>query len=275
MTQNDRNIPAKKSSTEKIAFRIIGILVALIIILIVAAVMLIRSIIGNNGANSPRNIKWVKELNETFPDDEFTYVGYDRVGVVGLGSFRNKNVIVVKSKKYPDHKVTMGWNEDHTRIVTDYNYIRYRDEINEYYKNIFSQYIHPDEMKLDFYIVFKEKTELKDYSLEEYIEDHKDVGTFTLHTKYNGSFPSEEEMTKAFDSIIDELDAELDLTVHLSHDSVEPLQTTEGNERYVLMMESPTRITMLNHYIITWKETKTHKKSRQDIIKEIYKDKDI
>lgn len=150
MTQNDQNIPAKKSSIEKIAFRIIGVLVALIIILIVAAVMLIRSIIGNNGANSPRNIKWVKELNETFPDDEFTYVGYDRVGVVGLGSFRNKNVIVVKSKKYPDYKVTMGWNEDHTRIVTDYNYIRYRDEINEYYKNIFSQYIHPDEMKLDF-----------------------------------------------------------------------------------------------------------------------------
>ena len=115
----NQNIPAKKSSIEKIAFRIIGVLVALIIILIVAAVMLIRSIIGNNGANSPRNIKWVKELNETLPDDEFTYVGYDRFGVGGLGSFRNKNVIVVKSKKYPDHKVTMGWNEDHTQIVTD------------------------------------------------------------------------------------------------------------------------------------------------------------
>ena len=110
MTQNDQNIPAKKSSIEKIAFRIIGVLVALFIIIIVAAVMLIRSIIGNNGANSPRNINWVKELNETFPDDEFTYVGYDRFGVVGLGSFRNKNVIVVKSKKYPDSKVTMGWN---------------------------------------------------------------------------------------------------------------------------------------------------------------------
>ena len=48
MTQNDQNTPAKKSSIEKIAFRIIGVLVALFIILIVAAVMLIRSIIGNN-----------------------------------------------------------------------------------------------------------------------------------------------------------------------------------------------------------------------------------
>jgi hypothetical protein len=113
---------------------------------------------GSYGKKSVRNIGWVKKMNDAFPDDEFTYVSYQKVPAGGLWVFNNKNEIIVASKKYPNMKVTVGWNDDHTKVVTDYNYFRYKDDLAEYYKNKMSQYFTPDEMEVTYLIYFENKT---------------------------------------------------------------------------------------------------------------------
>ena len=253
---------------------IIGIIIAVFFLMAVGVGMaLIYFIKFDNGNFSVRNNLWVKKMNDTFPDDEFTYVCYDMFAVGGLGAFKNRNVIVVASKNIPDKRITVGWNENHTRIVTDYNYVRYKEKLSEYYKNVMSRYFFPDEMKAVYWIVFEEKTPVKDYSFDEYRESHSDVCKLTVYMKYDGDFPSEDEMTAAFDSYIDDLEDKAELTVYLSHTTLESDDTTEGNERYILSMDSPTKINYLNHSITHWTVTKSGKRSREDIRTVIYENR--
>ncbi len=265
------NPPVKKKSTVKLVLLIVGIFLAVCILLLIISVRIFdRLFYGVTDASPKRNNEWVKKMNDTFPDDEFEFVSYDVTGVTGLGSFENKNAIVLSSKKYPDYKVVVGWDENHTKLETDYNYVRYKENLKNYYQDQIKKYFYPDEIDTAYRIDFVEKTELKDYSFEEYRDEHKDVCKLSVQMKYNGAFPSEEEMTRAIDSFVDDLNSKIEMTIYLSHDSVEPLQSTEGNERYNLRMESPTKIDYLNHYVVHWTETKTHKKLRRDIETVIY-----
>lgn len=265
-----------KKSSAKLVLLIVGICIVGCVLMTVSGVMLFnRLFYGKTDASRGRNKKWVQKMNDTYPDDEFTFVSYDRIGVVGLGSFKNKNAIILASKKYPDKKITVGWNDSHTKLVTDYNYVRFNEELNDYYRDILCRYLSPDEIDMAYRIDFVEKTELKDYSFDEYREEHKDDGKLSVYLKYVGTFPSEDEMIRVIESFLKDINSKVELTIHLSHDSVEPLQSTEGNERYVLDMESPTRISYLDHYVIRWHETKTHKPIRQDDKTTIYENKDL
>ncbi len=269
----NQSVPVKKQSTGKLAAMIVGIVMIGSILLVVGVVIFFRYIYS--GKNSSRNKEWVQKMNDTFPDDEFTYVSYDKIGVTGLGSFRNKNVIVVSSKNLPKRKVTVGWDDNHTQLVTDYNYRVYEDDLDEYYKEVIGRFFTPDDMKVSYMIYFDYKTELKPYTFDEFRESHSDVYNLTAHMKYSGAFPSEEEVTKALESIIYSLDDTVNLTIYMSHDSLDYGDNTEGNERYILSMESPTRIKYLDHYTINWITTKTGKDIRRDIEENIYENKDV
>jgi transcriptional regulator NrdR family protein len=76
-----------------------------------------------------------------------------------------------------------------------------------------------------------------------------------------------------FDSYIDDLEDKAELTVYLSHTTLESDDTTEGNERYILSMDSPTKINYLNHSITHWTVTKSGKRSREDIRTVIYENR--
>ena len=107
-----QNVPPKKKSSAKTVLMIVGICLAAVLLLVVGAVRFFdRIFYGKTDASPLRNKRWVKMMNETFPDDEFAFKSYDRIGVTGLGSFKNKNRIVVSSKKYPEKRITIGWDD--------------------------------------------------------------------------------------------------------------------------------------------------------------------
>ena len=271
-----RNTAVQKKPDNKQAHMIVGIVLAGIVLLIVGAGLFILYVTkGSYGKYSMRNITWVKRMNAAFTDDEFTYVSYQKVGVAGLGAFNNKNEIIVASKKYPDKQITVGWNEKHTKVVTDYNFVRYKEDLEEYYKKEINNYLTPDEIAVTYLIVFEDKTEIKDYTFDEFRESRSGLYKLSVFMKYNNAFPSEKEMTQTIDSIISDLHEKIEMTIYLSHNSVEYNDITEGNERYVLLMDSPTRINTLDHYTIFWKKTKTGKDLRQDTKTNIYTDKGV
>ena len=138
-----------------------------------------RLFYGKTDASRGRNKKWVQKMNDTYPDDEFTFVSYDRISV--------------------------GWNDSHTKLVTDYNYVRFKEELNDYYRDILCRYLNPDEIDMAYRIDFVEKTELKDYSFDEYREEHKDDGKLSVYLKYVGTFPSEDEMIRVIESFLKDM----------------------------------------------------------------------
>ena len=271
-----QNVPPKKKSSAKTVLMIVGICLAAVLLLVVGAVRFFdRIFYGKTDASPLRNKRWVKMMNETFPDDEFTFKSYDRIGVTGLGSFKNKNRIVVSSKKYPKKRITIGWDDKHTQIVTDYNYLRYKEELEQYYEDKMSAYFSADDMEVMYLIALDYMTEVKDYSLDEFRIAYQDVCIINLSLRFDGAFPSKEEMTRNIEDIIKDLDIQKDLTIFLSHDSLDILDNTAGNEKYDLIMESPTKIAFLNHYIVSWEKTKTGKDVRNDIKETIYENKDL
>ena len=164
----------------KLVLLIVGICIVGCVLMTVSGVMLFnRLFYGKTDASRGRNKKWVQKMNDTYPDDEFTFVSYDRISV--------------------------GWNDSHTKLVTDYNYVRFKEELNDYYRDILCRYLNPDEIDMAYRIDFVEKTELKDYSFDEYREEHKDDGKLSVYLKYVGTFPSEDEMIRVIESFLKDM----------------------------------------------------------------------
>ena len=270
------NVPVKKQSSGKFVLMVIGIVLGAIVLMSVCSVMLFRLIFGGNGGNnSAQKKEWVQKMNDTFPDDEFTFVSYDKIGAPGLWAVTTKNVIIVSSKNYPGKKITVGWNEDQTKLVTDYNYFKYKDDLGEYYKSVIGRYFSPDDMDVSYLVALDYKTDLKSYTFDEFRKEKAGVYSLIAQMKYTGDFPSEEEATRAIESIIHSLNEEVNMTIYFSHTSVDNDDNAAGNERYDLAMDSPKKIKYLDHYTINWIKTKTDKDIRRDNKNNIYENKDV
>ena len=161
-----------------------------------------------SGKDRKEQKRWAKQLQEEFEDDEFEYVGADYNGLIG----QDRNVALVRSKEYPDECVTIR-NTD-GELSTDYNYIRYHDDVEEYIGEYLEDYFDGDSMKVEFNAQNK-MTPLEDISLKRYIRKYVCFSrvNVTLICK-DGLVPSDEEMAEKLIDIAKDRDEACNITVY-------------------------------------------------------------
>lgn len=224
-----------------------------------------------NGELSEQNQKWVEKMNDTFPDDHFEYVGYSKDYLTGVGDLKNKNMIVVSSEKYPDSEIRIGYYDSEKKyLVTNYNYVRYNEERKDYYDELMREYFKCDDLAINYVTFYKQYSNVNDYDALEFIQHHS-VFNISVSLKYEGDFPSQEEITRIIDQIIENEDREVRLVIYLSHTTVHELDNSEGSEDYTLYMDSPTHISYLKRHIVHYDRPDHH----DDEIIKIYEDKDV
>ncbi|MBO4473779.1 MAG: hypothetical protein J5750_02570 [Clostridiales bacterium] len=133
--------------------------------------------------------KWVKEMNETFTDDEFEYISGAYNGIIG----QSNTCACVRSKKYPDAEIKVMIREDGS-LETNYNSIRYHDEVEEYITEYIEDYFPGDSLEVEFSQVYA-LSPVEDMSLKKYIKNCVEFRkvNVTLIRK-DGDFPSDDEM---------------------------------------------------------------------------------
>ena len=263
----------KNMSNEKFVILIVTfILVGLVVTGTLAIFIFYKFFLNDNGASAERNQEWIGKMNETFPDDEFAFVSYAKYGSV-FGVATSKKSIFLSSKKFPGKNITIGWNDDMTELVTDYNFVRYIDALDKYYTDKMHEYFDADDIRTDFMTYYpRNLTPVVNYSFDEFVQKRAgcDINVFL---KYVGDFPSEEEMTKAVDRIIADIDLEITMDVYLTHDKMDYTDKVEGDEMYYLVMDGTKKIVCLKHSITHFVDGDTTK--RKDINTTIYEDKDL
>ena len=152
--------------------------------------------------------KWVKELNKTFEDDQFEYTGAGSGTPFGA----NSNVAIARSKEFPDEKIIVRNNDG--ELQTNYNYIRYQKEAEDYLTEYFDGIFECDDYEVEYKPV-NAFTPVEDISEREFVEEyvHLNQTRVTLY-KEDGSFPSEEEMAEILVSIVKDRDEVCYITIY-------------------------------------------------------------
>jgi len=178
-------MPRKKSEEiiVKSKVRYIGILMALPLL----AGMLTGCVVGKAGREKQK--QWVEEMNKTFKDTHFEYVGPEQ-GEFGAEA----NIARMKA----DDGLGCRVKKLNGKLLTDYNYYRYVDDVDEYFYDYFGDWV---EDICDSYEVSHVAgsddiySPLEDISAEEYIEKYVDCDTvYVFLYEPSGDFLSEDEM---------------------------------------------------------------------------------
>ena len=166
--------------------------------------------------------KWVKEMQEEFEDDEFEYIGAGYNGLIG----QDRNIAVVKSKNLKDERFTIR-NTD-GELSTDYNYLRYHDDVEEYIEEYLSDYFDGDFMEVEYDAQYT-RTPIKDISLKMFIKKYVQFSRVKLTLVCeDGVFPSDEEMTEKLIDIAKDRGEACNITVYCCTKKVtNPLNESE------------------------------------------------
>ena len=152
--------------------------------------------------------KWVKLLQEEFEDDEFEYIGADYDGLIG----QDKNVALVRSKKYPKESIHIR-NTD-GELSTNYNYVRYHEDVEEYIEEYLGDYFEGDFMEVE-YEGQKGNTPIEDISLKKFIKKYVVFSRVKLTLVCeDGVFPSDEEMAEKLIDIAKDRGEACNITVY-------------------------------------------------------------
>ncbi len=263
----------KTRSGKKSITGVIVLVSSIIAAFLLAAIFLVIFLAKRSeGEYTEQSKKWVKKMNDTFPDDHFEFSCYDEHYSTGLWSTKNKDMIVVKSKNHPNKKVLIGWNSDKSEVVTNYNYLRYLDEETAYYEDTLQRYLKCDDLNVHYIGWVDKFTSVKDYDAEKFLEDYLEYDIW-VYLKYEGDFPSESEMTKNIEQLIKDEGKPIVMDLNLSHTKVDEEDLSEGSESYTLYMDSATHIGYLTHGTVHYLDKEKTNRRVEHVT--IYEDKDL
>ena len=149
--------------------------------------------------------QWVESLNNTFQNDHFEYDYYfhnviDSEGhpIPGEGI-----VVVAKSEKYPDQEIhitnTLTPNGEH---YTDYNSIRYKEDMEKYCKGIFEERLNCDSCEVICPI--EPTTPIEDMSFEKYLQELTSFDFNVIMYSKDGAFTGEKQTVDELIQIVKE-----------------------------------------------------------------------
>ena len=186
---------------------------------------------------------WIKKLGMVFEDDKFTYSGAATSGEFG----KIPTIAYCTSENYPGETIIVRKEKD-GELVTNYNYIRYKEDAEDYIEDYFDGIFECDDYDT-YFNPHGSYTPIKDMSCKEYLKKYLELNRVQVALyKEDGIFPSEEEMTQKFIDIVEDRDEPCNITVYCCTEEVDrELLHKESMYYYTLTMNKPDKINSISY----------------------------
>ena len=144
--------------------------------------------------------KWVNELAGEFPDDTFTYDGVEP-GELGP----HGDIARVSSADYPDYMIRII-KDDNGELITNYNYYRYKEQIDGYFRDYMEAFFDCDAMNVNYtsHAYRSEYTPIEDISFDRFMERNVTWNCIGIRLFYEDEYPDDEQMKDILLSILQE-----------------------------------------------------------------------
>jgi hypothetical protein len=168
--------------------------------------------------------EWIAELDSTFTEDKLEYEGADYRYDFSGG---DKDTAIAKSKLFPKKRIYVEHKEDDS-LVTNYNEVRYKEELIEYLKGIFEERFDFDSCDIS-YGSRNSQTPIEDMSFKKYLKKYFRLSSITIKIyKKDGIFQNEEQTVQKLLDIVREKGEDWDInlyyltekTVETEHDCI-------------------------------------------------------
>ena len=148
----------------------------------------------NDTKITPEQEEWIKQLEQWYPDDEFTYSGH-AVRLLG----RSEDVIVLKSKNFPDEYFEIG--KSNGVLVSRYSSVYHKKTVEEYFSGLVKDAFDCESVDVEY----KTNAVNCEYvSDEEFIENYME-NNFTIELHYAKGMTVKQDMMVS--SILDFVDS--------------------------------------------------------------------
>ena len=144
---------------------------------------------------TPEQENWISQLEQWYPDDEFTYSGH-AVRLLG----RSEDVIMLKSKKFPDEHFEFG--ESNGVLVSSYPSVYHKKAVEEYFSGLVIDAFECESVEVEY------KTTAVNC---EYVSDEEFIGkymenNFTIELHYaKGMIVTQDMMVSRILNFVDSL----------------------------------------------------------------------
>ena len=174
-----------------------------------AVLMLATSTCIVSGCNeteiTPEQEEWISQMQQWYPDDEFTYKGH-AVRLLG----RNTDVITFKSKKFPDQYFELG--EDNGVLVSSYPSVYHKSSAEDYFAGLAKNAFECDRVLAEYSI----SSVPCEYVSDEKFIDKYMVNNFTLELHYDTlQSVSQKQMVSRALHFVDDLDEDATLKIYV------------------------------------------------------------
>lgn len=186
--------------------------------------------------------RWVERLNDTFKDDHFEYDYYFHNVIDAEGNHIPGEgiVVVAKSEKYPDQEIhitnTLTPNGEH---YSDYNSIRYKENMEKYGKGIFEERLNCDSCEV---IYPGELTPIEDVSFEKYLQEHAGFYFTVIMYSKDGAFTGEKQTVDELIQIVKEQNKACHIYLFYCKEGVDGPYPHNYISFYDLVMSKPNEI---------------------------------
>ncbi|MBO4689226.1 MAG: hypothetical protein J5636_12025 [Clostridiales bacterium] len=221
-------------------------------ILLLVAMLFVLAGCKDKKANTEDELRgWVEKLDNTFSDDHFEYERFYQNVLDGNGGYMDgMGTVVVKSEKYPDQKIYISnnFNSEGEPPYTNYNSIRYKEDMEEYIKGVFEEHFSCDSCEVQY--LCEPTTPIEYMSFNTYLQkyarfSHVDVIIY----KKDGAFTAQEQTVDELIRIVKERNEVCKITLYYcTEESADPFQNydycyklhmEERHEIRVITVESP------------------------------------
>ncbi|MBR5975527.1 MAG: hypothetical protein IK020_10145 [Clostridiales bacterium] len=187
--------------------------------------------------------RWVESLNDTFKDDHFEYDHYfhNIIDAEGHPTPGEGIVVVAKSEKYPDQEIhitnTLTPNGEHH---TDYNSIRYKEDIEKYCKGIFEERLNCDSCEV--ICQSEPSTPIEDMSFEKYLQEYAYFDFTVIMYSKDSAFTGEKQTVDELVRIVKEQNKSCDINLFYCNEGVDGPYHHNYVCFYSLVMSNPNEI---------------------------------
>ena len=159
---------------------------------------------------TPEQKKWISQMEDWYPDDEFTYTHH---GVAFMGAFE-EDVIILKSENFPDF--TFEFSEINGELCSYYPTEYHREAIEEYYTDTLEGYFDAKDMEVKYNDHNYRARPCEYMSDEEFIEKHttNELDVYLTYRKAS-DYPTQDEMIAQILKCADFLGGDCELNIYL------------------------------------------------------------